>query len=66
VNLLMNSVGVHTGAGSAALRGRQFELESKAMRKVDVGQDIVLISEGSTIANGATVTWGGRMLVKLH
>jgi len=39
-------------------------IDSKAMRKVEVGQDIVLALEVSAIGGGAQFTVGGRMLIK--
>jgi len=41
-----------------------FETDSKAMRKVEVGQDVVVVAELSTAGNGFNLTIGGRMLVK--
>ncbi len=47
--------------------GFNYELDSKAMRKVDIGQDIILVVESSgTIGGGVIVRVGGRMLVKTH
>ncbi len=40
------------------------EFDSKAMRKVEEGQDIVQVVENEI--NGCTVTISGRMLLKLH
>ena len=41
------------------------DLDSKAMRKVEIGQDIIVVLETSpSIGNGAIVTVGGRMLIK--
>ena len=43
-------------------------VDSKAMRKVDIGQDLVVVAEISTAAgdSGAIVIVGGRMLVKVN
>ena len=43
-----------------------FSIDSKAMRKVEVGSDIVLVLENGAagISAGAVITVGGRMLVK--
>jgi len=46
--------------------GRMGELDSKAMRKVEDGQDIVSVIETSSISSGATVIVSFRMLVMLH
>jgi len=48
-----------------ATAGKYFELDSKAMRKVEVGQDIVIVEENPA-AVGYVVTMGGRILVKTN
>ncbi len=40
--------------------------DSKAMRKVEEGQDIAFTIETEATSNGATVKKAGRMLIKLH
>ncbi len=45
--------------------GAHFTLDSKAMRKVGIGQDLVVMLENA-VATGMVVTMGGRFLVKLH
>ncbi len=40
--------------------------DSKAMRKVEDGQDVVSVIETSSISDGAIVRVGFRMLIKLH
>ena len=42
------------------------KIDSKAMRKVDIGQDIALVVEAGIGGNGCVVETVGRMLVKLH
>jgi len=42
------------------------EIDSKAMRKVDIGQDIVVVSEAGIGGSGVVISVVGRMLVKLH
>ena len=39
-------------------------IDSKAMRKVEVGQDIVVVGELGAIGGGAVLSIAGRMLVK--
>ena len=40
-------------------------IDSKAMRKVEIGQDIVVVVQGApTTGSGSSITVGGRMLVK--
>ena len=41
-------------------------LDSKAMRIVQEGQDIVWVCEGGTIGDGFILSVAGRMLFKLH
>ncbi len=42
------------------------EMDSKAMRKVDIGQDVVGTAEAGIGGSGCVVSTVGRMLVKLH
>ncbi len=42
------------------------KIDSKAMRKVDIGQDIVGVTEAGIGGTGCVVQTVGRMLVKLH
>ena len=41
-------------------------IDSKAMRKVELGSDVVVVVEGASIGQGMTVVIGGRMLIKVH
>ena len=41
-------------------------VDSKAMRKVNVGEDLVIVQEFATGSNGFSLTSGGRILIKLH
>ncbi len=51
-----------------SLNGSVGEIDSKAMRKVEAGQDIAIVAEMSTASStgGMVVSLGGRMLFKLH
>jgi len=42
------------------------EFDSKAMRKVEPGQDLVAVAEASSISNGLTLFSWERTLIKLH
>jgi len=42
------------------------EIDSRAMRKVNDGQDVSLVGEGVSGLAGSTLFKGGRILVKLH
>ena len=44
--------------------GARVSIDSKAMRKVEVGQDIVVVVEGGGIFGGMSVRQSGRMLIK--
>jgi len=56
------------GSGlNAGQVGYGYELHSKAMRKVDVGEDIIVVVESSGSASaGYSLITGGRLLVKTH
>jgi len=58
-----------TGAGlesnSTSPRGGM-TIESKAMRKVEGGQDVIVVIENSSLSSGTQNYVAGRMLVKLH
>ncbi len=42
------------------------DTESKAMRKVEEGEDIAAVIESSSLSNGFNFIKSGRMLLKLH
>jgi len=42
------------------------EVDSKAMRKVEEGQDVVSVAEAGLGGSGCLVKFTGRMLIKLH
>jgi len=58
---------VFAGGADGNLRGMHFEIDSKAMRRVEDGQDIVQVVEVDTnISAGVQISTFGRQLVKLH
>jgi len=57
--------GTGVEANSLSPRGGKL-IESKAMRKVENGSDIVTVVENDSIGFGTVVYLVGRMLVKLH
>jgi len=59
------SIVVITAIG-AINEGWPYTVDSKAMRKVNGDQDVVIVGEVSGISSGATLQMAGRMLVKLH
>ncbi len=42
------------------------DVDSRAMRKVEDGQDVAIVIENSSIGLGSTVRKSGRVLLKLH
>ena len=56
-----------TGAGFQSRANREYEIDSKAMRKVDIGQNLVVVVElAGGVSDGFTSVVGGRMLVKVN
>ena len=55
-----------TGAGFDQQGMVTYEVDSKAMRKVDIGQDLVVVGERGGAGDGVIVVVGGRMLVKVN
>ncbi len=45
---------------------KYFEVDSRAMRKVEDGQDLVLVTEVAATSNGTVLNSSGRFLIKLH
>ena len=43
--------------------GNHYSIDSKAMRKVDGDQDMVIVTEMSSVGSGITLVVGGRMLI---
>jgi len=57
------------GAGTVdSEQGKAVEYDSRAMRKVEVGQDLALVAETEVagLTGGVILRHTGRMLVKLH
>jgi len=55
-----------TAAGFESFEGVGRSYDSKAMRKVEEGQDIIAVQETSSISFGATLASFRRSLIKLH
>ena len=55
-----------TGVGFQSNFGRERIVDSKAMRKVTEGQDIITVAETTAVSLGTIVTTFNRMLIKLH
>ena len=55
-----------SGIGFEGVSGIQRTIDSKAMRKVEEGQDIVFVLENTSLSAGSESFLGGRILLKLH
>ncbi len=55
-----------TGVGTQFVGGQRLVIDSKAMRKVDEGSDVVFVQETQAVVASATTFLAGRMLIKLH
>ena len=62
--LLFNEWLVNSAVGFDSVGGRRYSIDSKAMRKVNDDQDIVVTVEAASTSNGFNLTMGGRMLIK--
>ncbi len=56
------------GGTAVEEQGRSKDVDSKAMRKVEDGQDLAIVLETGAAANSLSLvsTLGGRFLIKLH
>ncbi len=65
---LAGSISVSSAIGSSEPAGVFKEYDSRAMRKVEEGQDVAFVEEasGATGFSGCNMTKQGRMLIKLH
>ena len=54
------------GTGFHPVGGIEKDVDSRAMRKVEDGQDVILTLENSGQSSGSTVIMAGRQLIKLH
>ncbi len=55
-----------TGVGIDSQNYSSMVVDSKAMRKVDFGQDLAVVAETAAGSAGLILYEGGRILVKLH
>ena len=63
---MVSATDVLTAVGQSSPSGVGFEVDSKAMRKVNDDQDVVFVYENSGGGGGSTIMTMGRMLLKLH
>ena len=57
---------VNSAIGFEEPSGQSYSLDSKAMRKVNDDQDVILVVEASSAAFGAIIGVLGRLLIKEH
>jgi len=62
---LAGRISVTTDVGVLEV-GHRKDVDSKAMRKVEEGQDVAMVIENSAVSSGTTVYKHGRLLIKLH
>ena len=64
---LFNTFSIASAVGYADDGMHQYAVDSKAMRKVQDGEDVVVVGElDGANSSGFSMTIAGRMLVKLH
>ena len=61
---MMTSNVFTTAVGFEAVNGRLFEIDSKAMRKVNDNEDVIVVAELSGEGSGFNLTVAGRVLIK--
>ena len=64
--MLFQGLNVTSAIGMHFNALQQYTIDSKAMRKVEDGSDIVVTGESTSASDGSTIFDGGRFLVKLH
>ena len=59
---------IGSGMDGGFLQAPLFTVDSKAMRKVDIGQDLVVVVESAVgiYGNGSVLLQAGRMLIKVN
>ena len=63
---LFGRFGFADATGLAPGIGIHKDIDSKAMRKVDVGQDIVITAETPSVVSSGVITDLARILIKIH
>ena len=64
--IMANQILFSSAIGIQANSGVSKDIDSKAMRKVEDGQDLITVTEASSISAGYVLIHGGRSLIKLH
>jgi len=62
--LMMSDYTFQSATGTNPRAGLPFEIDSKAMRKVNDDQEIIVCTEVSSLGDGASMLIGGRLLIK--
>ncbi len=62
----LGRVQITSASGFESQAGYVMRIDSKAMRKVDIGQDIVVVIQNGATSEGTSNVIGGRMLVKVN
>ncbi len=56
-----------SGIGVFTTNNSQVQIDSRAMRKVEEGQDVAAVLEVSSLSGGGSISFvAGRQLIKLH
>jgi len=63
---IMNQFLVISAIGAMSSAGTQRVIDSRAMRKVEDGFQIIVVIENSGLSSGSTIGLVGRFLLKLH
>jgi len=65
--IMIASIALATVVGFDGSDGEVFEIDSKAMRKVNEDEDVLIIAEiNSAFGAGTVMRTGGRILIKEH
>jgi uncharacterized protein (DUF2147 family) len=64
-NWIFSDYTLSSAVGIASV-SKSLDIDSRAMRKVEEGQDVVEVMESGTITSGLTLRGFTRLLVKLH
>ena len=64
---ILNEYTIVSGVAIDANAGQRYSIDSKAMRKVNEDEDVVVVVEGATLfGGGSNILFAGRMLIKEH
>ena len=63
---LETHISVATEVGFVEIAGQSFEIDSKAMRKIGVNEDVAVMVVNAHATHGARVGLVGRFLIKTH